>query len=114
MRSSAGAYNAELRAPLWLGSVALTALVLALAIAFITIIPRPKPRAVQTSQTTTVAPAQQATAAAASAAAPQNRPVSLWSVLLPWAIGLDVAALLGLILVLVVRSNVRVTLGGRR
>jgi hypothetical protein len=113
MRSSAGAYNPELRTSLWLGAVAFAALGLALLAAFITVMPRPKFQSARSTPKTTVsAPVLQPTTASVPVpSAKHHQPSMLWPVLFPWAIGLDAAAVLGLILVLLVRSNVRVTVG---
>jgi hypothetical protein len=113
MRSSAGAYNPELRTPLWLGSVALAALALALLAAFVSVMPRPRFQPARSAPKTTVsAPVLQPTIASVPAPSEKHpQPSMLWPVLLPWAIGLDAVAVLGLILVFVVRSNVRVTVG---
>lgn len=107
MRSSSGAHNPELRTPLWLGGVAFGALLVALLLAFVAVLPHPKPQIAAPTPVTVTTPAPQTPAISAPAAASgsQSGPSSLWPVLLPWGLGVDAAALIGLAAVLIVRAR---------
>ena len=126
MRSSAASNRPQGRPALPLAAVALTALALAVLVAFASTLKLPqrasRPTAVQAPAERFGRPAPATTAGAhrvvstaqpvvaASAAEPRQAPV-LWTLLTPWALGIDALALAGLVGVLALRGALR---GARR
>jgi hypothetical protein len=125
MRSSVGVIDAERRSALALAAVALAALALSLVLAFVsTRLHFPAARssvARPAADRHAVAPARGTQAAprlrmptvappvlAGSPVLPNDgRPASLWTLLAPWALGVDALALVGLAAALAVHRSAR-------
>jgi hypothetical protein len=119
MQSSAGSRNLQLRALVWLGSIAAAAFVVALLLAFAsTTVPNVESGG-NTVQTIVV-PRFVGQPRAAPSPAPvatsvplPEMPQRLWPLLTRWAYGLDASALLGLVAVLIVGYSTRRRRGAR-
>jgi len=121
MRSSAASNKPQGRPALPLAAVALTALALAVLVAFVSTLELPQRasgpatavqapaerfgRPATTAGAHRVAPTAQPVAVV-SAAEPRQAPV-LWTLLTPWALGIDALAVAGLVAVLALRGALR-------
>lgn len=125
MRSSAGVIDAERRSAFGLAAVALAALALSLVLAFVSTLfhhtaARGDGALRSPAQTRAGAPARRTKAApialptVASTVSSGDvelandvKPTSLWTLLTPWALGVDALAVMGFAVVLAVRHSAR-------
>ncbi len=103
MRSFAGLYSPALRLRIALASIPLAALAVSLLLAFASVsLPRSTLQASRIAvqipiATVTRQPVERPAAAAAGISREDTRPALLWRLLTPWALAVDVIAVLGFI-----------------
>jgi len=103
MQSSAGLRKPHYGPSLWLSVLVIAVLAGSFLLAFLPALPRAHPKAGDLSRTVAMTPV--ASPAPRFPSASSEGPPTLWTVLTPFAIGIDAIAVLGLVAVLLVRRR---------